>query len=64
MANNKNGFSTIDIASFQAPTEIFSGQLNLPDLWLSIAQLNCCEAQARVRQGSARDGPSGKRPQA
>ena len=23
----------------------------------------CCEAQARVRQGSARDGPQGKRPQ-
>ena len=23
----------------------------------------CCEAQARVRQGSARDGPQGERPQ-
>ena len=26
-------------------------------------KLKCCEAQARVRQGSARDGPQGERPQ-
>ena len=38
--------------------------LNISEFLLSIKfHITFCEAQARVRQGSARDGSQGKRPQ-